>query len=376
MKVIFTIDTLANSGAETSTLDIISNFSKDIEVKVIYFYPQHDLKSAYENKNIPLIYLDYPNRYSIIKGSQKLKNILENEKPDLVVSCLYRANIMSRIACKLSGILLMGTFVSDSYSNQRTAIFSLKKKIAFKFYYFIDRFTVNIPIGWIANSKYIKHSNAKHLKLREDKIAVIYRGRNSKLFPIKEFSISTNNFTFVSIGRLLETKGLLELVNAFYNVYQVNKNVRLLIYGEGSFRGELEQIIHQLNIADCVNLMGNEPNAYLKLSEANCFVFPSWYEGFSGALVEAMMTGIPIIASDIPMNLEAVENEKTALIHQVKDSHDIANKMKQMISDYDKMIEMGKRARKVAIEKFDIREIAVQYEKTLKRIVNENQKNS
>jgi glycosyltransferase involved in cell wall biosynthesis len=81
--------------------------------------------------------------------------------------------------------------------------------------------------------------------------------------------------------------------------------------------------------------------------------------------VEAMMTGIPIISSDIPMNLEAVENNKTALIHKLKDATDLANKMQEMISNYPSMIEMGHKARQTAMKKFDIKNIAKQYETLL-----------
>ena len=54
MKVFFTLDSLANAGTEKSTLDILSHFSKDVEVKVIYFYPGSDLKADYEKAGIPL----------------------------------------------------------------------------------------------------------------------------------------------------------------------------------------------------------------------------------------------------------------------------------------------------------------------------------
>ncbi len=50
MKVFFTLETLANAGTEKSTLDIVQHFSKDTEVKVIYFYKGHDLKEAYERE--------------------------------------------------------------------------------------------------------------------------------------------------------------------------------------------------------------------------------------------------------------------------------------------------------------------------------------
>jgi glycosyltransferase involved in cell wall biosynthesis len=111
------------------------------------------------------------------------------------------------------------------------------------------------------------------------------------------------------------------------------------------------------------------PNGWKKLYEAHCFVFPSWYEGFSGALIEAMMAGIPIIASDISMNLEAVDKE-TALIYKVKSVNELAAHMETMITSYPNMIEMGKRARAVASGRFDIKVIAAEYESFLHSVAN------
>lgn len=62
-----------------------------------------------------------------------------------------------------------------------------------------------------------------------------------------------------------------------------------------------------------------------------------------------MIAGIPIIASNIPMNLEAVSND-TAVIYPVKNTNELAASMNRMIESYPSMIEMGKRARQVACE--------------------------
>jgi glycosyltransferase involved in cell wall biosynthesis len=370
MKVLFTIDSLQQGGAEQSIAHIIHHFSKDTQVSILYFYPKADLLPTYQELGCSIKSLNLQGKYDFVKGISGMKKIIQEVKPDVVVTSLYRSNIISRIACKLTGIKLIGTFVDDSYNIERRKTFTGATGFI-KYYstWFLDRITAFIPSLWIANSKYIGDSNAKHLGIPTSKIKVIYRGRNSDDF--KEWEKPKNdNFTFVCIGRLYEKKGYLELIQAFGTIANKYSNTQLIIYGEGSYRPQMESQIAALKLNHQIILVGNVPNAWQKIYESNCFVFPSRFEGFSGALVEAMMTGIPIISSDIPMNLEAVENNKTALVHKLKDVTDLANKMEEMISNYPSKIEMGKRARQTAIIKFDIKNIAKQYETVLMETVN------
>ncbi len=362
MKVFFTMDALINAGTEKSVLDIAGNLSPATEVKVIYFYPRHDLKLAFEAAGVPLKFMNLSGKRSFLQGIKKLKKILKEEKPDVVVSSILRANLISRIACKLTNTKLVGTFISDSYSAERQTSFSFKRKTGSYFFYWIDRITSGIPVAWISNSKSIKESNCRFLKVDPDIVKVIYRGRDPGKFKKYDMIQSTGVFKFVFIGRLLQTKGLVELVEAFKIVSEKFPAVILDIYGEGSYRKQITQKISSLGLSEKIIIHGAVANGWEKLYDADCFVFPSWYEGFSGSLVEAMMVGVPIIASDIPMNLEAVTDKKTALVHLVKDQHDIATQMIAVIDNYNAMLEMGMRAREEAIKRFDIKVIAKEYE--------------
>jgi len=265
----------------------------------------------------------------------------------------------------MTGTKLIGTFVSDSYSRRRSDSFSFKRKLGAAYYFWLDRLTSGIPIAWISNSESIKKSNCAALKIREDKVRVIYRGRRTDQFRERGTPDFGGVFRFAIVARLFETKGFVELVDAFSGVAKIHPNIQLDIYGEGPFRNRLKALIETNGFQNKIILHGNVKNAWLKLYEANCFVFPSWYEGFSGALVEAMMTGIPIIASDIPMNLEAVTDKRTALVHSVKDTGDLQDKMLQMVESYPTMLVLGENARKESFERFDMKNIARQYEQTL-----------
>jgi glycosyltransferase involved in cell wall biosynthesis len=365
MKVLFSIDSLQQGGAEQSIAHIIKHFSKDVQVTILYFYPKADLLPTYQALGCNIISMNLKGKYDWNKAIKGMVKILQQEQPDIVVTSLYRSNIISRIACKITGTKLAGTFVDDSYNIERRKTFRGIGLLKYQFTWLLDRLTSFIPNVWISNSQCIGDNNAKKLGLPLSKIKVVYRGRNSNDFKSWQNPGNTP-FKFVCIGRLYEKKGYPELIEAFSILNKKYSNATLTIYGEGSYRAQMEKRIAELDLTDKIILAGNIPGAWLKLYESNCFVFPSRFEGFSGALVEAMMTGIPIISSDIPMNLEAVEDNETALVHRLKDIDHLAEKMIAMMENYPSMIDMGQRARTLATVKFDIKNIAKQYEELLR----------
>ncbi len=367
MKVLFTMDALINAGTERSVLDLAKHFSSDVEVHLAYFYPRHDLKVDYEEAGIQLHFMDLPGKYSFIQGISKLNRLIKKEKPQLIVSSLMRANLVSRIAAKINGVPIIGTFVNDSYGELRIAEHKQKSYWKFKVFWWLDKWTSGIPVSYIANAQSIAKSNSQALGIHPSKVKVIYRGREISNFPQWTPPDSEDNFNFTAIGRLLERKGYRELIDAFARINAEYPHTRLHIYGEGAFRNKLEKQIKAGGLSNVVQLHGAVPNAWKELYNSNCFVFPSWYEGFSGALVEAMMVGLPIIASDIPMNIEAIEHDKTALVHQVKNVDDLYAKMKLAIGDYPAVCQLGQTSRFFAFQQFDIKNIAKEYEAELKK---------
>ncbi|EAZ82457.1 glycosyltransferase family 4 protein [Algoriphagus machipongonensis] len=426
MKLLFTQDALVNSGAERSHLEILSRFSTEIEVVFVYFYPKHDLKEEYEKAGIRLIFLQIAESYHFRLAVTLLIKVIRAEKPDLLISSLWRADIITRIASVITRVPLVGTLVNDSYA---PIAWKDKKGLKYKLVYWLDRLTARIPKYWIANAQALVESHEKTLGLNGKKISVVYRGRSvpetfwtkDKLRDIglrrdmpsakydqvqkgKDCFVPTVSgqalphrndgyFNFISYGRLLERKGFQDAIQAFSKVLQKYPNCTLTIYGEGPFRTELEKLVQDLDLQESVFLPGKISNPIdllisnynstvvnrnfqshhksyiLHPTSYNCFLFPSWYEGFSGALVEAMMSGIPIIASNISMNLEAV-SPKTALIFEVQNRDQLANQMIFAIDHPGLMAGLGKAAREEAIARFDIEKIAKDYEALLFEIKN------
>ena len=493
MKLLFTQDALVNAGAERSHLEIMSRFSEEVEVSLVYFYPKHELKEAYEKAGVRLIFLEIPESYHFGLAISRLVKLIRIEKPDLLISSLYRADQITRIASLITRVPLVGTLVNDSYA---PLAWKDKKGLKYKLVYWLDRLTAGIPVHWIANAEALKESHVISLGLDASKISVVYRGRsipevlwereengdrengrlenereengrlengdrengrmengrmengrleNGRLENKREengrienkrienkriengdrengdrenkrienrdreigesdLALSSSGeiaYRFLSYGRLLERKGFQDAIWAFSIVVQKYPNCTLTIYGEGPYRRQLEDLIAKLGLTNKLFLPGkfgeresersesereeinqspnlppdsfrsskspnlpisNPPNLLLT---ADCFLFPSWYEGFSGALVEAMMAGIPIIASDIPMNLEAVTDQVNGLIFPVGNPKKLAEHMRFAIENPKQMAEFGAAARVEARERFDIEKIAKEYEGVL-----------
>ena len=472
MKLLFTQDALVNAGAERSHLEILSRFSSEVDVGFVYFYPKHELKEAYVRAGIRLFFLDIPESYHFWLAVTRLVKLIRTEKPDLLVSSLWRADIITRMASWITGVPLVGTLVNDSYSPMA---WKDKQGLKYRLVYWLDRLTAGIPIHWIANAHALAESHVKTLGIKPERISVVYRGRpviasppviasearakqsplenensmkdrfvprddespviasevRAKQSPLEsensvkdrfvlrddespviarearpkqsqkeetasaaestedkaEFSdtslppqragaVTRSLRNFISYGRLLERKGFQDAIRAFSQVVSSYPDCTLTIFGEGPYRRELEKLILDLGLQESVFLPGKVQNPVDLLNSDlrehrtsfHCFLFPSWYEGFSGALVEAMMAGIPIIASDIPMNLEAIEADKSALVFPVGNVGALADQLLFAIQNPERMEELGKEARKVGIQNFDIEVIAKEYEEVLRGI--------
>lgn len=455
MKLLFTQDALVNAGAERSHLEILSRFSEEVDVGFVYFYPKHELREAYERAGIRLFFLDIPEAYHFPKAIFRLVRIIRTEKPDLLISSLWRADIITRIASLLTGVPLVGTLVNDSYA---PIAWSDKKGLKYKLVYWLDRLTAGIPVHWIANAQALADSHVKTLGLSREKITVVYRGRpviagnviasaaaspefiSGKQSPADKTASSAENSSekagsnesslavtavtgatdyfiasdegakqsslgkiashtdwtglpmkgpkgmltmtrnFISYGRQLERKGFQDAIHAFAQVLKIYPDCTLTIFGEGPYRSHLEKLVQELDLNSSVFLPGKISNPVDLLNSDlrkhrtsdighptsfHYFLFPSWYEGFSGALVEAMMAGIPIIASDIPMNLEAIEDGKSGLVFPVTNVTALAKQMTWAIENPKLMLLLGINARIKAEERFDIEKIAKKYEATL-----------
>jgi len=149
-----------------------------------------------------------------------------------------------------------------------------------------------------------------------------------------DLAISKFDFIFCFIGRLVVHKGIIELVTAFDHLRKTNLNVKLFLVGPLEEGRETlpDDTLRRIHAGEGIVLPGLVEDVRPWLAAANAFVFPTYREGFPNVLLQAGCMGLPIIATNINGCNEIIENGKTGLLIEPKNTQMLLNAMTRFIS--------------------------------------------
>lgn len=366
------IDTLQPGGAEQSLLDIVTRF-RELQPVVCHLYTGDLLKQQFIDKGVRVYSVNLRKKYGFYSACKKLKAVIRTEQPDLVVACLTRSELVARIVAYTCHIPVVGTLVSDLYGKAYNQFLSGKAKIGVALFRLLNKTTARFCKGFIANSEAIKKSNAVRLGLPPEKIEVIHRGRDSRQFSFRSHSILPEKpVRFLNIGRLVLVKGQRDLILAFQAFLQSCPGAMLHIAGDGPERASLAALIKELQLTEQVTLLGNRNDVATLIREYDCFVFPSRSEGFSGALVEAMLSGLPVLASNIPANKEMIRHLETGYLFETGSVAGLTGALAWFTGNRQMAGEMAAKAHEQALHHFELDAIARKWENYLYRITTGN----
>lgn len=164
----------------------------------------------------------------------------------------------------------------------------------------------------------------------------------------KEFGFG-NEIVYGHVGRLHEAKNHDFLLNVFAELRKKNKNVKLLIVGDGELRSQIESKIKQLDIEKDVIMTGSRADVSNVLQAMDVFLFPSKWEGLPVTVVEAQASGLPcIISNKITQDVNLSELVKVLPIDNVNVWVEEAQQPIQRMNVLDKIVEAGFDVKKVA----------------------------
>lgn len=372
-KVLFVIDTLQLGGAEQSLLENTSRFKK-IKPIVCHLYTGEILKPKFIERDIEVYSFNVSKKYGFIEAYKKLKHVIEIEKPNLMVAYLTRSEIVTRLIGRFNNIPVVGTFVNDLYCKSYNQHLSWKARQLVSVFKLINKATSKICVGFISNSQAIKDANANHLNIQPEKIEVINRGRDSFKFKRKSFNkdIIPNQIRFLNVSRLFTVKGHKFMIMGFKKFLKKYPNATLSIIGDGPLFQELSQLINENNLQNNVFLLGSRNDVATLLADYDCFVFPSLVEGFSGAVVEAMFSGLPILASDIPQNKEAITHLETGYLFNKESAEEVEKAMLWFQNNRVNANALAIKAYEYAKEHFELDKIVTRFENYLHSVISEN----
>ncbi len=167
----------------------------------------------------------------------------------------------------------------------------------------------------------------------------------------------TGVFTFLFVGRIVRDKGVNELIEAFQRLHAEHPSTQLVLVG--NYERNLDPVSDEtqrlIDTTDAIQTVGHKdgddlPRAY---AVADCFVMPSYREGFPNTVLEAGAMGLPSIVTDINGSREIVENGKNGFVVPPRDAAALHDSMERMLTDDEARQRMAREARPMIASRFD-----------------------
>ena len=373
MKVLILINTLGAGGAERSMVEFAKFLFKQdyITVKFICIERREiGLEKEVGYAGIPVIFYQGRNSYS--SKIEFLNQILNIENPDILHSVLTQSNLLARgVRLKNRKGKLIQSLVNTPYSLERKKDIKLpwyKYQIAKQLDIWTARFAGNIFYHAITK-EVLEHY--KPLFQIKDNYRIIYRGRfqNSYAGTLKK----SDHFLIVNSGRQEFAKGQIDILKAlkFLRNEKGITDIKFMLLGRrGLYSNVLSDFIEKNQLESQVDIPGFVDDVEKRLATAHAFVFPSYYEGLGGALIEAFSAKLPCACSNIPVLREVVGDEKGALFSRPGDHKALASNILKLYKDKNLRNKLGNYAFQRFQEAFRIEKINNQMLEMYKSILD------
>jgi len=221
---------------------------------------------------------------------------------------------------------------------------------------------------------------ARKIGIPEDRLVVIYSGVDIDRFTVPlgvraetreiartQFGIAKDDFVVVAVGRLVPLKGY-DLLLETLALFPLNERPKVLLVGDGEERPNLERLATKLGLEGWVQFLGFLSDIRLALFAADVFVQPSRNEGLGVAILEAMASGLPVIASRVGGIPEIVRDGETGLLFTPNDPFSLKEALTRIRRDEDLRHKISKRAQEWVAEHHDIRLLPVRVHETYLRV--------
>jgi glycosyltransferase involved in cell wall biosynthesis len=364
MKLFYVINGLGPGGAERSLADLLPFYRRaGIDPTVICLrHREHGMEGEVRIGGSELRFL---RGGGILGNARELRKLIRRDRPDLVHTTIFEADIVGRLAAAGLGVPVLTSLVNTSYDPVRLKDPNIRP----------SRLTATRLVdGWTARhltthfhaiTQAVKDSAVESLGIRASRVTVVERGRERhrlghpgaqrRAAARAALGLGPGDEVLVTVGRQEFQKGQRHLLEAFAAIAQSRPRLVLLIVGrEGHATAELRQVHQESGLGERVRFLGYRSDVAEMLAAADLFVFPSLYEGLGGALIEAMALGLPIVASDIPALREVVEEGNNAMLVPPGDPRALADALRRMLDDPARAATFGERSLRIFEDRFTI----------------------
>jgi glycosyltransferase involved in cell wall biosynthesis len=354
-------------------LDVIRQLNKS-GYAIVVIAPDDDFSNLLVNEGCQYVSVDFNNRsknpFNDFNLYRQLKSIYKKYRPDFIFHYVIKPNIYGSLAAAKYSLKSISVITGLGYSfAKKNWLYELTK-------FLYKKALKKTEEVWFLNNEDANiFTSEKIVNIKKIKI-LPSEGVNTEYFS-PDFKASLqrkNNFTFLMSTRLLRSKGVSVYVDAARILKKKNYKVNFELIGffEKHHPDSItEEELKKWQTEGLINYSGFAKDVREYLKNADCFVFPSFYnEGIPRCLMEAASMELPIITSFSRGCKEVVSDNVNGFVCNLNDPFDVADKMEKMINlSAEEREGMGKNGRALVIKKFNVKQVIEEYERTLSKIL-------
>lgn len=368
-KILYVITKSGWGGAQKYVYDLANNLPKEKFEAVVAAGGDGPLFDKLRDGGIRAVKIPGLKRdigfFQELKSLWFLYKIFNQETPNIIHLNSSKIGGLGAIAARLSSLVIRhSSFVIFTahgwpFSEDRNLI---DRNII----YFFSWLTAALSDRVVNITKADHKQSLNFPLLRRDKFVYVQNGidlDNRHFLPREEarkiLGLKKEQFAIGAIAELTKNKGLEYLIEAARHLEFIIPNSKFIIHiiGDGEDKEKIQNQINSLGLKNNIVLAGFIQNAERYLRAFDIFVLPSVKEGLPYVIMEAMASGLPIIASNVGGIPDLIEHGKSGLLVKAKDPLGLAEGLKKLMENPDVRNALGKEAKEIVGTNFRFRDM-------------------
>lgn len=371
IKILFLIHDLGQGGAEKVLVNLVNNMDLtrfDVSVIALFGGGVNEQFLRPEIKYRFIFSKMFPGNSHVMKilSPELLHKWFVKEEYDIEISYLEGPSARVISGCRNPKTKLVSWIHVEQHDIEKLAFSFRTAKEARDCYNRFDKM--------VCVSEFVKKDFTSILNYKGDAIVLYNTIESEKVRNLsqeeEELLQEDGKIRLVAVGTLKESKGYGRLLKIIKELLEEKYTVHLYILGEGSMKSEIEQYIRVNDMSKSVTLLGYQTNPYKYVANCDLFVCASFAEGFSTAVTEALILGIPVCTVDVSGMRELLGNNNEYGIVTANDENALYKGIKSLLDD-DCLMKHYKQQAKGRGNKFETRSTVAAVEEMLLRCVED-----
>jgi len=329
MKILYLITGLNLGGAETQLVHVATRLkARGWEARVVSLIPS--LSSAYaedlETAGVPVVSLRMRHKLPDPRPLLQLAQIIRTWQPHVVHSHMVHANLLARLVRPFARVPVLVCTAHSVNEGGRL------REILYRLTDPLCDLTTQVSRAGLERYVRVRAVPAHKIRFVPNGVDTVRfcpdreaRGKMRDALGLQ------HSFVWLAVGRFERAKDYPTMLRAFSGVAARRPETCLLIAGQGTLRGEAEQLVAQLRIADRVRFLGVRKDIPALMNVADAFVMSSAWEGMPVVLLEAGATGLPVVATSVGGIPEVVDDGKNGFLVSPQDHTGLAHAMLRLM---------------------------------------------